>query len=142
MKQIVSKLMDVLKKKCFCDLSTNLFGLMQFRCTKDDKVVIVRGRLIGLPTTDSSELMIGLQEWVNTGPSIVVNGTQFDVQEQCTVYIDNLNATDCVLPSTTLLNKLAVGVAGGVAAALFLIISTVCVPFCFRLKGACKSTAK
>ena len=67
---------------------------MQFRCSKDDKVVIVQGRLIGLTTMNSSELMEYLQEWANTGPSMVVDVTQFDIQERCIVIINSLNTTD------------------------------------------------
>ena len=138
MNQIVDRLDIVLTKTCLCKFSKSHFGSMQFMCSKDDKVVIVQGRLIGLPTINSSELLLKLQEWTKPGPSINVDGTKFFIQEQC--IIDNINTTNCVLAHTRLPNKLAVGVGGGVAAAILLIFSTVCVPFCIKLKGACKKT--
>ena len=139
MNLIVSKLTNVINGKCQCKFSTSLFGLMQFRCSRDDKVVIVQGRLIGLPTINSFELLLKLKEWTKPGPSINVDGTKFFIQGQC--IIDNLNTTDCVA-TTTLPDKLAVAIGGGVAAAILLIFFTVCVPLCVKLKGACKKVTK
>ena len=172
MAEIVSNLTAILSERCLCELSRSLFGLMQFRCSKDDKVVIVQGRLIGLPTITSSELMVDLQEWVNSGPSIVVDGKQFNIQEQCTVIINNLNTTDCVqtasirtttaipvatstlvaanipvatqTPTVDIFSLPIISVVGGVVSVLaFLLIAfTVGIVLCLTFKRTCKTASK
>ena len=143
MDEIVSKITQILNKRCLCQLSTNLFGLMQFRCSNDDKVVIVQGRLVGLPTINSSELMAYLQQWVDTGPSMVVDGTQFSIDKRCTLIINNLGITDCVPTSSVFPTPpLAAIIGGSVGVALLCLLATVCSLICFKLKCACKAASK
>ena len=100
MSEIVSKLATLMRERCLCELPLSLFGLMQFKCSKNDKVMILQGRLLGLPTISSSELMADMQEWVNTGPSMIVDGTQLNIQKQCTLIIDSLNSSTECAPTT------------------------------------------
>ena len=146
MNEIVSKIIDILEKRCLCQLSNSLFVLMQFRCSKDDKVVIVQGRLVGLPTINSSELLGDLQEWVDTGPSMVVNGTQFNITQQCTLIINNLGKTNCVPMVPTTSSKfsipLAAVIGASVAVAVLFVLSTVCCLISFKLKCMHKGASK
>ena len=167
MSEIVSDLATLLSERCLCEISPSLFGLMQFKCSKNDKVMIIQGRLLGLPTINSSELLADMQEWVNSGPSMVVDGIQLNIQEQCTVIINSLNSsTECTpatgavtsssvklatsllsastpTPAVTSSNSIAVAVGsvGGVLAFLLIAIA-ICVILYLVLKRAIKTITK
>lgn len=61
-----------------------------------------RARILGTNTYSASGLVQLLQLWVETGTaSIRVGVSRLEADSSCPVFLDNLNAPDCLPPGTT-----------------------------------------
>lgn len=51
--------------------------------------------------TDADDIVTKLSEWVETKPSVKVNGVTLDVDPSCPTMLDSFSSADCVTEATT-----------------------------------------
>ena len=99
---MVENLVHVLNSYCLCNLQTFYVGDTHFVCDdRDESRAIFQGRIAGTSTTQSPDLIIYLQRWVNTAPTIVVQGLLLYVDDECEVALDDFGTnTSCIVTSS------------------------------------------
>lgn len=128
---IISVLTEI--QDCQCSINDYYIREAILICTEELNDVIFRARLFSTPEARSTQILMFLQEWVSTGPTININGENFAVLPSCTVAIRSFNETVCP-PSVTkepggfnyLLVYIIVGVLGGTVVVVLLFIFTLC----------------
>ena len=48
------------------------------------------------PVTDADDIVIEISNWVQTKPSVIVNGVTLDLDPSCPVILDSFASPDCV----------------------------------------------
>ena len=49
------------------------------------------------PVTDADDIITEMSEWVQTEPSVIVNGVTLDLDPSCPVMLDSFASPDCVI---------------------------------------------
>lgn len=62
-------------------------------CTEDDSMLF-QGRFISIDSTTSSELLEYLQAWVQSAPTVRIEGTYLHVSSHCSVHLNQLGSTE------------------------------------------------
>ena len=77
---LVQEISKSIEQYCGCDIPTNYIADGKFTC-REDKPELVRfqGRLISTNDRDSSDLLVNLEEWVSSRPTVVVQGKELRV---------------------------------------------------------------
>ena len=89
---------DALSERCSCSFSQSYIADEQFLCSNGSStdIVVFRGRLINTQDTDSMELLLHLQEWLLTDPTVALGGVSLQAAENCQVYHGSItNSTPC-----------------------------------------------
>ena len=95
MDDITSILLQQLSSSCInCELN-DLIDMQLIDCD-GESVIVYRARLEGTSQTDSGYLISLIEEWVRTGPSLIVTGILMEVDPKCAVAISSLSNGDCV----------------------------------------------
>ena len=99
---MVEDLVQVLNSYCLCNLQTFYLGDTHFVCDdRDESRAIFQGIIAGTSTTQSPDLIIYLQQWVNTAPTMVVQGLLLYVDDECEVALNDFGTnTSCIVTST------------------------------------------
>lgn len=138
-------------QECQCPISEYYLRDAILMCPMELNDVIFRGRLFSTPEAMITQILMFLQDWVNTGPTISINGEDFAVDSSCPVAIQSLNETVCPPegtpsePSETeepegfnySLVYIIVGVVGGVTVAILLFALVLCC-CCYRRQASKK----
>ena len=83
---------DALSERCNCPFSQDHIVDEQFSCNNgpNANTVSFHGSLIGSQDTDSVELLLYMQEWLLTEPTIALDGFSLHGAENCHIYSKNL----------------------------------------------------
>ena len=126
MEDITSALLQQLISPC-PDCEMNDIIDMQLIDCGSESVIVYRARLEGTSQTDSSSLISLIEDWVNTGPSLIVTGILMKVDSECAVAISSLSDGECIQistdssPSSTSSSQTSSAIIGGVVATVIVI---------------------
>ena len=86
--RLESVISDALSERCNCLFSQDYIANGQVICSDgpSGNIVAFQGRLIGTQGADSVELLLHLQEWLLTEPTISWGGVSLQAVENCRVY--------------------------------------------------------
>ena len=77
---LVQEISKSIEQYCRCDIPTNYIAYGKFTCGEDKpELVIFQGQLISTNDRDSSDLLVNLEEWVSSGPTVVIQGKELRV---------------------------------------------------------------
>ena len=85
-----------------CDITNDIIDMQSLDCGSES-VIIYRARLEGTSRTDSGSIINLIEDWVTSGPRVLVTGTLIKVDSQCPVLITSLTDVEICLtidPST------------------------------------------
>ena len=79
---------EALSERCNCSFSQNNLTNDQFLCNDGPNAnsVLFLGSVIGSQNIDNVELLLYMQEWLLTEPSIVLDGFSLHAAENCHIY--------------------------------------------------------
>ena len=90
-----------LSKDCNCHIPVEHFANERLICeVKNTDKVVFQSRLVITDEKNSTELLESLKGWVATDPHIVVQGIQLQVDQYCSVELDELGNGDCISTTT------------------------------------------
>ena len=72
-----------------CDITNDIIDMQSLDCGSES-VLVYRARLEGTSRTDSGSLINLIEDWVSSGPRVLVTGTLIKVDSQCPVLITSL----------------------------------------------------
>ena len=101
--EIRTALIAYLNSQCSCNLTSSHVMNEELSCRRGlQDQISYRARILGTNTYSASGLAQLLQLWVETGTaSIRVGVSRLEADSSCPVFLDNLNAPDCLPPGTT-----------------------------------------
>ena len=94
---VLLKLMELCS---VCAVTNDIIDMTSLDCGSES-VILYRARLEGTSQTDSSSLISLIEDWVNTGPRVLVRGVLMKVDSACSVAISSLSEeSECSLATT------------------------------------------
>ena len=96
--EIKTHLVRIIRQNCtMCyDLTTAFLRKGSFLCQRNPTHFTYRSTLVNpFPTTNSSELLGIIQNWVSSGPSLVLDGLSVRVNRHCPTRIESLEDGEC-----------------------------------------------
>ena len=119
---VLLKLMELCS---VCGVTDDIIDMTSLDCDSES-VIVYRARLEGTSQTDSGSLISLIEDWVNTGPRVLVRGVLMKVDSECSVAISSLSEeSDCSVASTSSSSSsvtTSLSTITGVAAAILTII--------------------
>ena len=80
MDDLVHEIAKGIEQFCRCGFSSEYIAEERLTCNKTDlHQVLLQGRIISTNDRDSSDLVGDLEEWVSSGPTVVVQGKKLQV---------------------------------------------------------------
>ena len=80
MDDLVHEIAKGIEEFCRCGFSSEYIAEKRLTCNKTDlHRVLLQGRIISTNDMDSSDLVGDLEEWVSSGPTVVVQGKELQV---------------------------------------------------------------
>ena len=74
---VVSNGIDMI---CYCNFTSDYITDETFECDEvNPDLIIINGRIISINDRNSSDLVVNLEEWVSSGPTVVVQGKELQV---------------------------------------------------------------
>ena len=116
---IRTALLAYLNSQCLCNLNSSYVTNEELSCRQGlQDQISYRARIFGTNTYSAGGLVQLLQAWVGTGTaSIRVGVSRLEADPSCPVFLDNLNAPDCLpTPHTSTpptVDTIVGGISGG-----------------------------
>ena len=79
-------------QQCYCPLTSEYIARERLMCIEDDSMLF-QGRIISIDSTTSSELLMDLQAWVQSAPTVRIEGKYLHVSSHCSVHLNQLGST-------------------------------------------------
>ena len=127
---------DALSERCNCPFSQNDIADVRFSCVNGPNAnsVLVHGSLISSEEVDSVELLLYMQEWLLTEPTIALDGVSLHATENCHIYANTTYDSCEWLPNTIRENHIitieiaaGIGLVALIALMAFVIVLVVCI---------------
>ena len=126
MKDITNAIISNLDSCRLCDITNNIIDSQSLSCNPEFPTHITyRARLEGTSSVDSGSLLSLIEEWVSSGPNIIMAGVLMRVNSECSVAISSLHDKECSAnqPSTASESINSAAIIGGVVLAGIFIIT-------------------
>ena len=122
MEDLVQEISKAIEQFCRCEFTGDYIAEERLTCNKrDPHLVLLQGRIIGTNDRDSSDLVVNLEEWVSSGPTVVVQGKELRVVSSET----SPDASSDDQQGDSNLSATVVGPSGGIAATLSVVVITI-----------------
>ena len=102
-------LQQAVSSHCACSLSKDFINRGFFSCRNSRNTATYRSTVTGLNAT---ELIDHIQDWVSSGPTVVLDWYYVDIYRYCPVAVSRLDEPDCQIlktvdspPSSTLITS-------------------------------------
>jgi len=86
---------------CACTLSAKYIADTDLICVENSMdQVVFQGRLISTNDMNSTNIILHLEHWAQTEPTVVAKGVQLAVSNLCSVYLEELGQSGCITVNT------------------------------------------
>ena len=119
MEDLVQEISKAIEQFCRCEFTGDYIAEERLTCNKrDPHLVLLQGRIIGTNDRDSSDLLVNLEEWVSSGPTVMIQGKELRV-------VSSETSPDASSDNQQEDSKLSVTVVGAIAATLSVVVITI-----------------
>ena len=119
MEDLVQEISKAIEQFCRCEFTGDYIAEERLTCNKrDPHLVLLQGRIIGTNDRDSSDLVVNLEEWVSSGPTVVIQGKELRV-------VSSETSPDASSDNQQEDSKLSATVVGAIAATLSVVVITI-----------------
>ena len=137
--QRMAEIADMVRVMCSCSITEGQINSGRFDCldaNDDQTVIFFRAALSGPTEDDCSPLLSAIDDWVESGVSLLVLGQTVIVDSTCQVPISSLNVPVACNPVEPRESDGGPNGAliGGIAAAVVLVVIAVILLFCYVVR--------
>ena len=142
---------------CSCEFTSNNIIEDAFSCRGSQgefsNTVVYRAMItLQVPDTmtDADDIVANINQWVQTEPSVIVNGITLALDSKCPAMLDSFDSNDCISetssdqtnPSSSSSSPISIIIGAGAAAAAVLIMILLLIVLVMIIVGyrKCKST--
>ena len=119
-----------LQQYCDCSVTLTHVTSAELSCPGETEVIF-RARIYSAPDANNTVLISSLQQWIASGPSIIIQSNRLDLDTECDIEIESFSDPNC--PKATPKKGISLGIiAGAAVGGIGVIIAVILALYIFR----------